>query len=239
MPTSSLLDTQRILETPEGVELTLRIAGPVPRALAWAIDFIFRAIVYVLLFTLLSIGGKVGDGLFLLIFFVMEWFYPVLFEVYREGVTPGKARMGLKVLYDNGTPIGWTGSMLRNLLRGVDSLPFLYGFGFISLLCTRNFQRLGDLAAGTVVVYNELPPVPKKRKKPSPRHARLPDVEPLALPMMLSEAEQRAVISFAERAQVLPPSRVKELADLAQDLTGHTGESSAQRLYRMANGLYR
>jgi len=234
----SLLDTQRKLETPEGVELTLRIAGPVVRALAWGIDFSLRAIVYIVLAFLSSIAGDMGNGLFLLVFFLMEWFYPVFFEIYRDGVTPGKARMGIKVLYSNGTPVGWTGSMLRNLLRAVDSLPFLYGTGLISMLMTRNFQRIGDLAADTLVVYSEHTKL-KKSAKSAKEPLSLPDVAPLALPIVLNENEQRAVISFAERANILPPSRVKELADMAQDLTGQTGEAAEQTLYRMANGLYR
>lgn len=232
-----LLDTQYKLETPEGVELTLRIAGPVVRALAWGIDFSLRALVYFLLAILSGITGAIGDGLFFLIFFLLEWFYPVFFEVYRDGVTPGKARMGIKVLYSNGTPIGWTGAMLRNLLRAVDSLPFVYGIGLMSLLLTRRFQRLGDLAADTLVVHSE-PSLAKKRPKNASQPS-LPEVTPQALPLMLNENEQRAIISFAERASILPPSRVKELADMTQNLTGQTGKAAEQSLYRIANGLYR
>ncbi len=230
---SALLDTQHALQTPEGVELRLRVAGPVVRALAWLIDFSLRLLVYLAIVLLASMLGKVGEGMFLLSFFLLEWFYPVLFEVYHEGATPGKARMGLKVLNQNGTPVGWTGAMLRNLLRAVDALPLFYACGLFSLLLTRNFQRLGDLAAGTLVVYNDIP-----SPKPSAQSS-LPQAAPLSLPQALNATEQRAIISFAERASILPPSRVMELADLASDLTGETGEASAQRLYRMANGLYR
>ncbi len=226
----ALLDTQRTLETPEGVELTLRIAGPVVRALAWSIDFSLRVVIYSLLVIFGSMTDQMGEGLFLLSFFLLEWFYPVYFEIYRGGVTPGKARMGIKVLYDNGTPIGWTGSMLRNLLRAVDSLPFFYGVALISMLLTRDFQRLGDLAAGTLVVYSE----PSMKKK-----IQIVDATPLALPILLNDNEQQAIINFAERASILPPARVTELADLARNLTAQSGETAEQTLYRIANGLYR
>lgn len=87
--------------------------------------------------------------------FLLEWFYPIIFEVYRQGQTPGKKVMAIKVLQDNGIPVGWPTSLIRNLLRAVDFLPMMYGFGVVSMLIARNFRRLGDLAAGTLVVYVE------------------------------------------------------------------------------------
>jgi len=147
-----LLDTARAVETPEGVTIDLRVAGPVPRALAFAIDFGIRALVYLGLAVGLATLGRFGTGVLLIAFFGLEWFYPVLFEVYGQGATPGKRMLGLRVVHDDGVPVGWSGAMIRNLLRAVDFLPFFYGCGLVSMLLTRDFKRLGDLAARTVVV---------------------------------------------------------------------------------------
>jgi len=222
-----MFDTLRTIETPEGVELSLRIAGPVVRSAAWTVDFLIRTVIYLGLSVAFSTLGEAGSGLLLLSVFLLEWLYPVLFEIYRDGATPGKKRLKIKVLYTSGAPISWSGSLLRNLLRAVDILPFLYGFGLLTICLNRNFQRLGDLAAGTLVVYAD------------PLHSKvgLPDAEPLPAPYPLTSEEQRAILSFAERAQGLPPARVQELAAIAIPLTGYANPE--QQLYRLAHGLYR
>ena len=222
-----MLDTYREVETPEGVELQLRAAGPVARALAFVIDLLLRGVILILLSISLSIVGNFGMGLFLIVVFMMEWFYPVLFEVYRQGETPGKRMMGLRVLNDNGTPVGWGPSLVRNLLRAVDFLPSFYGFGLSSMLLSRDFKRLGDHAAGTIVVYQDR----------GLRNVAIPDLPAFAPPLNLNLAEQRAVITFAERSQRLTDSRSEELADLLTPLTGVQGRPGIQRLYQMANWL--
>ena len=145
----------------------------------------------------LSLLGKFGWGLLLVGLFLIEWFYPVLFEVYRHGATPGKRAMGLCVVNDDGTPVNWSASMIRNLLRFVDFLPFLYGFGLVSILLTRDFKRLGDIAAGTRVVDPET----RKQAVTVPVLQAQPPQFPLTL------EEQRAVINFAERSHELSPAR--------------------------------
>ena len=222
-----MLDTYREIETPEGVELQLRAAGPVARVLAFAIDLMLRGVILILLSIGLSIVGNFGMGIFLIVVFLMEWFYPVLFEVYRQGETPGKRLFGLRVLNDNGTPVGWGPSLVRNLLRAVDFLPSFYGFGLASMLLSRDFKRLGDLAAGTVVVYQDR----------ALRNLGIPAVPAFAPPLDLSLAEQRALITFAERSQRLTEDRSEELADLLTPLTGVQGRPGIQRLYQMANWL--
>ena len=124
-----MLDTYREIETPEGVELHLRAAGPVARALAYSIDLLLRGVVMFVLSIVLSVTGRFGMGVFMIVIFLMEWFYPVLFEVYRNGETPGKRLFGLRVVNDNGTPVGWGPSLVRNLLRAVDFMPAFYAFG--------------------------------------------------------------------------------------------------------------
>ncbi|OAD19911.1 RDD domain-containing protein [Candidatus Thiomargarita nelsonii] len=225
-----LLDTTRPVETPEGIELGLRVAGPTVRALAWAIDFCIRILFYIVLLFLSTKLERLGNGLLLVSIFVLEWFYPVLFEVYRQGATPGKSAMKIKVLHESGTPVDWSASMIRNLLRVVDFLPFFYGLGLIAMLINEDFKRIGDLAAGTVVVYQEEIPGFKNEKAWG-------DESALPMPIVLSLEEQQAIINFADRAQQLPQDRAIELANIVTPLTGKTGEAAIKSLYQLANGL--
>ena len=148
-----MLDTTRRVATPEGIELTLHLAGPVPRALAWAIDLLLRvALVFAVSIPLMQLG-RAGWGLVLIAMFFVEWLLPAWFEAAWRGQTPGKRMMGLMVLNDDGTPVRWPAALTRNLLRAADFLPLMYGLGLVAMLLNRDFKRLGDLAAGTVVVY--------------------------------------------------------------------------------------
>ena len=147
-----LLDTRQSLETPEGALLPLTPAGFGVRTLAQLLDILIRYGIVTVLFILLSLLGKMGTGIALILAFLLEWFYPVYFEVSRQGRTPGKKWMGIRVVNDDGTPITFGPSLLRNLLRFIDFLPMLYLTGIIACLCNRQFKRLGDLAAGGVAV---------------------------------------------------------------------------------------
>ena len=145
-----LLDTAYNIGTPEGVELRLPVAGLASRSLAWLIDAFIKFAILMVLSIILQTAGDLGAGVMLIVMFVSLWFYNVLFEVFNHGATPGKKATGLRVMNANGTPVGWTGSLIRNLIRFVDTLPGCYAFGCISVLVSRQFQRLGDLAAGTI-----------------------------------------------------------------------------------------
>jgi len=218
-----MLDTVYTIETPEGVTLQLAAAGPVVRALAWLIDLGVRSIVYSVLALLLFLDD-LGIGLFLITIFILEWFYPVVFELYYHGATPGKKIMKIKVLNELGYPVDSTASMIRNLLRSVDFLPFLYGLGLMSMLFHKQFKRLGDLAAGTLVVYQDK----------TAHNLALPQTTPLPPPYPLTLTEQRAIIDFAQRAATLSPQRAAELAELVSPLT-HRGNINT--LYQIAQGL--
>jgi uncharacterized RDD family membrane protein YckC len=199
---SAALDTRIRLETPEGIDLALRPAGLLSRSLAFGIDLMIRGVLLVALFFLLDALGEFGGGLFVLALFLINWWYMVLFEVLHQGRTPGKQLMGLRVVHDDGTPVGWSASLLRNLLRLIDMLPFGYSVGAFSCLQHPLFKRLGDLAAGTLVIYSDTPT----------QRPLLPQVPPLLPALALTLDEQRAVLAFAERQQGLSPARVEELA---------------------------
>jgi uncharacterized RDD family membrane protein YckC len=214
------LDSIRDVETPEGVHLMLRPAGPVPRFYAWVIDFLIRAVAYIVLAIFLPAFGGFGKGLFLILIFLMEWFYPVVFEVYRDGMTPGKRAMRLAVIRDDGSPVNWSSSVTRNLLRFADFLPFGYGLGLASMLITTEFKRLGDLAAGTLVVHQGEPP----------RAGALTDGARRPPPAPLTVEEQRAVVGFAERAATLTPERAEELAEILGPAFGAAGPGAVARV---------
>lgn len=218
-----MLDTLRRIETPEGVELTLAVAGPVPRALAWLIDGLIRLALYSVLSFALTFAGDIGWGVWLIALFLIEWFYPVVFEIYRDGATPGKAALGLRVLQDDGTPVNPSASMVRNLLRSIDFLPFMYGAGLITMLLNADFKRLGDLVAGTVVVHRDRPPraAPPPQAPPHPPH----------LPLELQE--QQAMISFMERSTQLSGERNEELAQLASIAAGQRTGGSQHTLHKV------
>jgi len=221
-----LLDTARRIATPEGIELTLRLAGPVPRALAWLLDFLIRAAVLLVLALALAPLGRLGSAGVLLAWFFLEWLFPAWCEVYWNGQTPGKRSLGIAVLNDDGTPVRWPAALARNLLRAIDFLPFFYGFGLAAMLANRDFKRLGDLAANTLVVYREV----------APGGFMIPPAPALAPAQPLSVPEQRAILDFAERVPGLTSDRAEELAALAWPLVG-AGGGAADRLVRIANFL--
>jgi len=221
------IDTLRVFETPEGVDLSLRLAGPVPRAAAFAIDLLIRYALYIVLMPLVALAG-VGIGLMLIGFFLLEWFYPVFFEL-RSGATPGKKVMGLVVVHHDGTPVGPSASLIRNLLRVVDFLPVLYATGMVSMLIDRDFRRLGDLAAGTLVVYAER----SRGKRAIPEEAPRPPSRPLSI------ETQQAILDFAERSPRLSVARRTELAELVPSADGARGQAALDNLLGVANWIAR
>jgi uncharacterized RDD family membrane protein YckC len=227
------LDTLQSVELADGVEIRLRMAGPMLRASAYFIDFMIRTAVLAagaFAFSLagLAIGGKVAQGLILLSWFLMDWLYPVLFEAGKRGATPGKRAMGLRVVQATGSPITLGQAVVRNFLRFIDSMPlFTYGFGLTSCLASKRFQRLGDLAAGTVVIYNRLPQMPMI--------AMPPPMVAVPLPVGLTANEMRALTLFRERAGLWSDGRRAEIADQASALSGESGSAGVSRLLAMAH----
>ncbi len=197
-----MIDNKYDIEIPEGLTLHAIPAGPVVRFYAWVIDLLIRAAIYLIVILALSMLGEMGWGLAMIVMFAMEWFYPVIFEVLRDGATPGKKTFGLKVVHDDLTPIGWQASMLRNLLRSIDFLPIFYLFGLISILLNKKFQRLGDLAAGTLVIHrhqqDQALPQPTLPAK-APQHTLIP-------------SEQQAILNFSQRYPTMTHARSDELA---------------------------
>jgi len=205
-----VLDSVVAAETPEGILLEMRPAGLSARFCAFVIDkLIIIAILYAAAFVAGMMGG-VGIGFWLILAFALEWFYPVFFELGKQGATPGKRAMDLKVVMDNGLPITPAASITRNLLRVADMMPAAYGAAVFSMLVRADSKRLGDLAAATLVVH---------QPRPAPK-ATLDMVAPLAPARLLAPRDQAAVISLAARAPTLTVERLDELAALARSVQG-------------------
>ena len=212
--------------TPEGVTLEVTLAGVGSRFVAGVIDQVLRWSLLLALVALLAIGqvgfgggGFSGAGtvaLIVAIFFV-QFGYDVLFETLASGRTPGKRWTGLRVVKKGGTPVGFLASALRNILRIVDSLPGFYLVGILSVMFTANNQRLGDLAAGTIVVRERrqttaLPSSPAA-SVPAPADSALYDVS------AVSAEELATVRRFLERRTTLTPEARSRLArDMATRL---------------------
>jgi len=199
------LDTIALVETPEGIDLQAELVGLVPRTLAYSIDFLIRMGVLMVLAIVMAFMGEAGWGVFLIVFFLLEWWYPVFFEVFRGGQTPGKKSFDIKVVNDDLTPVSFGASLTRNLLRTADLFPNFYLFGAISITVTQRFQRLGDLAAGTLVVYAE---------QESHNSAALDHVIAIAPQHALGEDQQVAFINFALNRGRISTDRQNEIADI-------------------------
>lgn len=229
MPRDNIISAEVLVETPESIDLQAEPAGPVVRSLAFAIDFAIRATFLFVLSMLLLFAGRAGGGLMLIAWFLVDWFYPVFFEVLGQGQTPGKKKMGLMVVNDDLTPIRWGTSILRNLLRWADFFPFFYTAGLICMASSRHHKRLGDIAAGTLVIYKERDdesvdiPADADRAQPSP--------------VTLEREEQLAMISFMQRHGQLSPDRQRELADILAPLLPVEGPNRVRYLHGIGRWL--
>jgi uncharacterized RDD family membrane protein YckC len=185
------------------------------RFYAFVLDWIIRLAVLYTAALVAAIMRGLGVAFFLILLFALEWLYPVIFELTPSGATPGKRAFGLKVVMDNGLPVTAAASLTRNLLRSADFLPFLYGFAIVSILLRRDCKRLGDIAAGTIVVHEGR----------AVTRSTLQQVEPIPPARALAPRDQAAVIALAARAPTLTAERLDELAALAATVSGDDGRA--------------
>jgi len=145
------------IKTPEGIEFSLRLAGPVTRFLAWAVDLGTIVAIITILNVVLGILGVISRDLAMaaniIAFFVVSVGYGILTEWYWQGQTLGKKLLRLRVMDEQGLRLQFSQIVIRNLLRFIDSLPALYLFGGLVCLFNKRAQRLGDFAANTIVVW--------------------------------------------------------------------------------------
>jgi uncharacterized RDD family membrane protein YckC len=147
--------------TPEGVTFEFTLAGVGSRFVAALIDGLLQAglllAIGLLAWALSNAIGGWAAVLFFVGIFAVYFGYDIAFETLASGRTPGKRWTGLRVVKVGGAPVSFMTSAIRNLLRLVDMLPTFYLIGIVSILATPKNQRLGDMAAGTIVVREKMP----------------------------------------------------------------------------------
>jgi uncharacterized RDD family membrane protein YckC len=228
--------SQRVvsIRTPENIELSYALAGPGSRAAAYLLDLLFMtavaqmllnlvAYLFGMLLTVMGVNSELWVvGVMTLLSFALYNTYFIIFEWLWNGQTPGKRLLHIRVIKHGGYSIRFFDMLLRNLLRVIDFLPLFYGVGLISLLLTRDSQRLGDLVAGTLVVYQE--PVDTELLLPD---LAVADALEAPLPLEQVAAIPTEVISLAveylrSRNELGPRPR----AELAADLMNLVRETS-------------
>jgi uncharacterized RDD family membrane protein YckC len=158
------LDCVVRLVTPERIIVVHPLAGPFRRFAAYLIDLGVLALMILVVvlasffLAIVSSGSAAVIGLSFVAFFILSWGYGAFCEGLFNGRTIGKACLGIRVVSDRGIPISGAQAVLRNLVGAIDGLfPFFFQIGLASMTLSRRFQRLGDLAAGTMVVREERP----------------------------------------------------------------------------------
>jgi uncharacterized RDD family membrane protein YckC len=166
----TLSDERLDIQTPENVAFDYQVAGIGSRFLATILDTILVGLLEVVIILVLALVGRAIAGtawvdrisawilaIFGLIATLFYWGYYIFFEMLWNGQTPGKRWVNLRVIRTDGTPITLSESLIRNLARLVDFLPAAYGIGVITMFIDKQSRRLGDLAAGTLVVQDRAP----------------------------------------------------------------------------------
>jgi len=196
------------IRTPENVAFHFELAGIPSRALAFVIDVLVMAAIMVPIGLLLSVVGIAFAGLAMALYFVaafaVQWGYGAGLEL-LHGRTLGKRVAGIRVVQQNGLPITPAQAAIRNLARVVDMLPLLYLGGVLSALLDERGRRLGDLAAGTVVVRMRRAPRPSALMAPVERHnSFVKDPAVAQACSRITAPEREAMLGLALRREHLP-----------------------------------
>jgi uncharacterized RDD family membrane protein YckC len=247
---SSAIDLTVAVTTPENISFEYQLAGPFRRLPALLLDIAFR---YLLVLAVVLVMGFVGlwqfipgsgalmGALFLIGIFLLSWFYGLFFEAWWNGQTPGKRVFGLRVVSVDGRPINGVQATIRNLVRVADFFPYVSTLSFdaesemfliptflVALICmlmTRRFQRLGDIAAGTMVVVDEKAWYPKRISLKDPEIVVMAELIPAGFRMSSSMA--KAIALYVERRNSMSKQHREDTArHLAIPLKERFGLSS-------------
>jgi uncharacterized RDD family membrane protein YckC len=221
-----LFEDRLTLDTPEGVQLELTLAGVGSRFTSALIDYLIQGAILAALGIVLGYGFSLdpGHGGFAIAVFTVSFFllfagYDVAFEVLNAGRTPGKRLNGLRVVRENGAPVTFATSAVRNVLRIVDILPGWYLVGIASILITGRNQRLGDLAAGTIVVRD------RRALQPEMRMTRAIEVPAWDTSAIRPEEIDTVASFLARRDQIDYGARQQLARELAARLRPRVGGS--------------
>jgi uncharacterized RDD family membrane protein YckC len=233
------------IETPEQIDVDLELAGLGSRFVAQFVDWCVKIVVTLALFFIaLMIAALMGASvqfealpkivialLIAAVYFL--WFgYDVFFEVTRNGQTPGKKYCGIRVIREGGAPLDFTAGCVRNLLALADLLPMFYFLGAVLILLNRRRQRLGDLAAGTIVVRERAVAAPVEVDAAVQRFAR-PEFAFTATQLAnCAKGDRHLLRSFLQRLPELDRASRAQLArKLADQFVQKTGYVLAAPLH--------
>ena len=223
------LDNVMSVETAVGVELDLVPAGMVVRILANILDLGILVIVTGTASTAITALqlGATGMGLSFLVIFAVTNFYFVFFDVYNNGRSPGKSVFDLRVIHDDGTPIRLPASIIRNLLRWVEFLPVAFLSALVSMALSNGARRIGDHAAGTLVIYE------RSYKERSVREGGTV----FESPVVLTPTEKTVFVEFLERIDRIGETRATELAESLYPITKRRGADALSTVRGIAEGI--
>ena len=214
------------VNTPERVNIEFAVAGIGSRALAYLADISLlvlgvgmSSLLLILLAPLLPIWNRETSkyfvvGLILLQFF-LQFGYFALFEAFNNGQTPGKKVCGIRAVMEEGLPITFLASMIRNLLRIVDFLPFGYALGLLWMFFHNQNRRLGDFAAGTLVIRESAVTLDAVQSRLTLISNTETAISPLAARVPLTLDDFNFITDFLSRSETL---EAKQSAKLAHEI---------------------
>lgn len=210
-----------LVATPERVAVSLPVAGVGSRTLAYLVDALLLTAGWLVAFFAYSLVGSLLDAwgglgtvarvLAIVSFFAVQWVYWTASEVLWRGQTPGKRLLRIRVVRADGSPVGLFESAVRNLLRFVDFLPAFYPVGLVTMLIDPQHRRLGDLAAGTLLVRDEAVDLDRYRRTPGAAEPGVP---------ALAAADVELVTDFLSRLDALEPDVALRLGRQLVDRVG-------------------
>lgn len=242
------------IRTPEGIEFSMMLAGPVTRFLAWSIDAACIAVMIMIMNILLGLIGIISRDLAAAAtyigYFTVSIGYGIVMEWYWQGQTLGKRILRLRVTDVQGLRLQFSQIVIRNLLRFVDSLPTFYLLGGLTCLVNRRYQRLGDLAANTIVTRHPNilePDLDQLLSGKFNSFRKYPHLEARLRQRVSAQEAQIALQSLIRRDELDPQARI----DLFNTMAAHfatvvdfpreatDGISAEQYVRNVADALFR
>lgn len=212
-------------ETPEQIDLEFELAGLGTRTVSWIVDAFIKWLITVLTLIILTIilgflGIKEPDSdlmkfssMFVVMAIAFFWIlYDIVFETWWSGQTPGKRAMGARVVRDGGAPVDFSSSCIRNLMAMGDFLPVGYLLGALLIALTKKRQRLGDIAAGTIIIRERKQGSPARTQKLMEQFASAEITFTAAQLSRVTTEDRRILRSFVQRLFQMPPAARFKLA---------------------------
>lgn len=216
------------IRTPEGVRFSLLLAGPTSRLLALLVDLTCISVATTSISTVLRLTAIISQDLFMaltiLASFAISIGYGIACEWYWRGQTVGKRLLRLRVVDVHGLKLQFSQVVIRNLLRTIDSLPLLYLVGGITSLVNIKCQRLGDIAAGTIVVRTPLLVLPDLEQLGSERFNSLREYPQLVARLRQKVSRDEGAIALRaliRREELEPAARLELFHELAERFRSH------------------